>query len=285
MKTIAALAVVLMATATAQGQVVCCPTTCPPVVVLPTDYDNIHFTGTVYSKTYVRVRTPEGSLVVPVINGILPRLTSTRHANGSVTRNYYYDTNVRWKNDGRMPVYDADNQKPLPRTYPGDVPSTLPLPRTLPRTYPDTPEFKELPGLNDIRRDNESLKRQNQLLEERLRTLGSEVDRIKNQPQPTPTPPAVEKKDLPLFDDLQKLEKSVSTMKSELEVIRTLNNQDDQDQVKRWENSLREMREEIKLLQEKNKPVNDGLPPIIDPNTAIPRNTTTPSMTRPSEIK
>jgi hypothetical protein len=300
MKMLAIVLATAFMSSTAYGQIYyqqptyCPPVVTSPVVVLPADHNYVHFNGAVYSKVYVRVQTPDGIVEVPVINGILPRFNRTKQANGSVIRHFYYDTNSRWKNDGRMPVYEDESKKPTPapRTTPVP-PRTIPAPRTTPvppRTIPaprttPTPrlEFKELPGLEELRRDNNALKKSNETLQKKLDDLGGEVERLKNQPvQPVP-PPSTERKELPLFNELQKLEKSVTELKGDLEVIRTLNDKKDQEKVKQWEKNLMELRGEIEKLQQKDQETPSDLPPIIDPKDAIPRNPA--PMIRPSEIK
>jgi hypothetical protein len=62
----------------------------------PPEYENIYFPGVIYTKEYVSAVMTDGTRTrVPVINGYLPTVESTRYPNG-IQRNFYYHQGYKY---------------------------------------------------------------------------------------------------------------------------------------------------------------------------------------------
>jgi len=84
----------------------------PPIVLAPTDYHNIHYSGTVYSKKYVAAVTSDGQKIsVPVINGLLPTINSKRLASGGTQRDFWYDGGFKYRGEAVVSYIQNEKKK------------------------------------------------------------------------------------------------------------------------------------------------------------------------------
>lgn len=93
------------------------------------DYENIHFSGAIYSKQYVIAIIDDGSRVqIPVINGYLPTFDAKVMPNGRLRRDYYYG--AAYKHNGSLCVeYERPPTKKVGKAYDeGSPPKKIEMP-------------------------------------------------------------------------------------------------------------------------------------------------------------
>jgi len=82
----------------------------PPIVCAPADYNNIHYSGIVYSKKYVTAVMDDGQrMSVPVINGLLPSIDYKCLPSGGMQRDFWYDEG--FKHGGEAVVEYSSNER------------------------------------------------------------------------------------------------------------------------------------------------------------------------------
>lgn len=87
----------------------------PPIVCAPADYDNIHYSGKVYSKRYVTAVMEDGSTMsVPVINGLLPCVDYKRLPSGGMQRDFWYDEVFKYGGEAIVKYGPNDKKKVVP---------------------------------------------------------------------------------------------------------------------------------------------------------------------------
>jgi hypothetical protein len=87
----------------------------PPIVCVPADYDNIHYSGKVYSKKYVTAVMDDGSTMsVPVINGLLPCVDYKRLPSGGMQRDFWYDEGFKYRGEAIVKYGPNDKKKVVP---------------------------------------------------------------------------------------------------------------------------------------------------------------------------
>jgi len=112
----------------------------PCTVLVKSEYQNIHYRGTVRTKEYVVACLPDGKrTTIPIINGIAP-LIDQSYSGGFVTYGLDYDFGERW--NGKNPISYTSEKKQPPRVT-GTKEMIQKMEKTPPAVAP--PKLEEAP--------------------------------------------------------------------------------------------------------------------------------------------
>lgn len=103
----------------------------PPIVCLPADYNNIHYSGSVHSKKYVTAVFGNGQIMtVPVINGMLPTVDYKMLPSGGMQRDFWYDEEFKYRGQEIVKYNSAYEKKKI--ITPPSRPENLPPKKQMP---------------------------------------------------------------------------------------------------------------------------------------------------------
>jgi hypothetical protein len=132
----------------------------PPIVCAPADYNNIHYSGTVYSKKYVTAVMDDGQrMSVPVINGLLPSVNYRRLASGGMQRDFWYDEGFKYGGEAVVEYGTNDKKKavqPPKASYSEDLPLSKKAGIREESSFDENPPKKTTPPAR-VREDDEEL--------------------------------------------------------------------------------------------------------------------------------
>lgn len=181
----------------------------PPIVCAPADYNNIHYTGTVYSKKYVTAVMDDGqTMTVPVINGLLPSVNYKHLPSGGTQRDFWYDEG--FKHGGEAVVEYSSNEKkkvvvPPKASYAEDLPlSNKAGIREESSFDEDLPRNTRPPAKARAREDDESPPKKVQMPDPKIQQLQDSIGEL--QKTVVELKEAVKKQQAPVVPEPKKVE-------------------------------------------------------------------------------
>lgn len=178
----------------------------PPIVCAPADYNNIHYSGTVYSKKYVTAVMDDGQkMSVPVINGLLPSVNYKRLPSGGMQRDFWYDEG--FKHGGEAVVEYGPNEKkkvvvPPKASYSEDLPLSKKAGIREESSLDDPPARP--PAKARVREDDESPPKKVQMPDPKIQQLQDSIGEL--QKTVVELREAVKKQQAPVVPEPKKVE-------------------------------------------------------------------------------